>query len=176
MFFRVTSDGYINAFNLPGSPDAGVLLATRAGGQATVYLNRTQPAERLYRLTGGGLYRDTILVGGAAPVKEPLLSSAGVLGQDSLVAVAFGNRSFWLFGDTECPAGPRSTDCQHYGMFTTGATAPLMGPGGGAGREPGRAGGRDAAVAAVLYLLRPPRAGRHGKERPARPGDDRSVE
>ena len=31
VFFRVTSDGYINSFNLPGSPDTGVLLATRAG-------------------------------------------------------------------------------------------------------------------------------------------------
>jgi hypothetical protein len=130
VFFRVVSDGYINSFNIPGSPQAGVLLTTKPGGQATVYLNRTQPAERLYRLTGGGLYRDTLLVGGTAPIKEPLLSSAGVLGQDSLMAVVYSNKSFWFFGDTECPAGPRNTDCQNYGKFTTGATAVASGQSG----------------------------------------------
>ena len=63
VFFKVSSDGYINSFNLPDSPQAGVLLKTMPGKQATVYLNRTQPAERLFRLTGGGLYRDSVMVG-----------------------------------------------------------------------------------------------------------------
>lgn len=129
VFFLVTSDGYANAATPPGSPQPGVLLETMPGGRATVVLNRTQPAERVYRLTGGGLYRDTILVGGTAPVAEPLLSRAGVLGQDSLMGLVYKNRSFWFFGDTECPAGPRNSDCQHYGMFTTGATADAAQPG-----------------------------------------------
>ena len=123
VFFMVTSDGYVNARDLLGSPQPGVLLKTVPGGNATVIVNRTQPAERLYRLTGGGLYRDTLLTGGRAPVAEPLLSSASVLGQDSLMGLVFKGVSFWFFGDTECPAGPRNSDCQNYGKYTTGATA-----------------------------------------------------
>ena len=53
-----------------------VRLHTPEQGHATVHLRRTQHARRLYRLTGGGLYRDTVLVGGTPPVAEPLLSSA----------------------------------------------------------------------------------------------------
>ena len=101
-----------------------MLLRTAPGGLATVRLRRRQHAERLFRLTGGGLYRDTLMTGGTAPVAEPLLSAAGVLGQDSLVAAAYRGRIYWFFGDTECPAGPRDTDCQHYGRFTNGATSP----------------------------------------------------
>jgi len=125
VFFYVTSDGYVNAHNMPGSPQQGVLLNTQPGGNATIYLNRTQPAERLYRLTGGGLYRDSLLVGAKAPVAEPLLSSAGVMGQDSLMGAVYKGKSYWLFGDTECPQGPRNSDCQRYGMFTAGATAEI---------------------------------------------------
>ena len=70
-----------------------------------------------------------MLVGDTPPVAEPLLSSAGVLGQDSLMAVVYGNVSRWFFGDTECPQGPRNSDCQNYGKFTTGAVAALGVPG-----------------------------------------------
>eukprot|EP00937_MAST-01D_sp_MAST-1D-sp2_P001444 g1444.t1 len=131
VYFVVLSDGYQVVVDPPGlarnepGSEPGVLLNTEAGGRARVLLRRVQPAERMYRLTGAGLYRDTLLVGGAAPVAEPLLSTANVLGQDSLMAVPYRNRTLWFFGDTECAAGPRDTDCQHYGRFTTGATAAL---------------------------------------------------
>ena len=42
--------------------DSGVVLATSPGGNATIILDRTQLAERVFRLTGGGLYRDSVLV------------------------------------------------------------------------------------------------------------------
>jgi hypothetical protein len=131
VYFVVQSDGYVvnPSSQLPGEPgsEPGVLLQTVAGGNATILLRRTQHAQRLFRLTGGGLYRDTMLVGASPPIAEPLLSSAGVLGQDSLVATTYKGKVFWFFGDTECPAGPRDTDCQHYGRFTTGATSPVDG-------------------------------------------------
>jgi hypothetical protein len=134
VFFMVRADGYVNADQMTcgyqrACAQPGVLLRTRPGGKATITLTRTQPAERLYRLTGGGLYRDTVLVGDTPPVEEPLLSSAGVLGQDSLMAVAYKNQTRLFFGDTECPQGPRNSDCQNYGKFTTGATAALGVPG-----------------------------------------------
>ena len=126
-YFQVRTDGYSVVSSLSGDPkgDPGVLLRTFPGGNATVVLQRTQHAERLFRLTGSGLYRDTVLTGGVPPIKEPLLSKAGVVGQDSLMALPFKDKVFWFFGDTECPQGPRSTDCQHYGRFTTGATSPF---------------------------------------------------
>ncbi len=59
VYFVVHSDGYLFNASLPGTPksEPGLLLTTTPGGRATVVLNRTQPAERLYRMTGGGLYR-----------------------------------------------------------------------------------------------------------------------
>lgn len=129
-YFQVRTDGYsvVSPLSRNPKPDPGVLLRTFPGGNATVVLQRTQYAERLFRLTGSGLYRDTVVTGGKPPIKEPLLSKAGVVGQDSLMAIPFKDKVFWLFGDTECPQGPRSTDCQHYGRFTTGATSPFPPP------------------------------------------------
>lgn len=49
------------------------------------------------------------------------------MGQDSLLAVVYKGKAYWFFGDTECPAGPRNTDCQHYGKFTVGATSCVPG-------------------------------------------------
>ena len=122
VYFVVLTDGYeiVASAVLPNTPgsEPGVLLRTVGGDSATITLRRTQPAERLYRLTGGGLYRDTLLTGGAAPVKEPQISKSSSIGQDSLMAIPFKKQVFWCFGDTECPAGPRDTDCQHYGRFT----------------------------------------------------------
>ena len=107
VYFVVESDGYEVLESLPKTPSSsqGVLLNTTQGGQATVLLRRTQIAERLFRLTGGGLYRDTLLVDGDAPVEEPLLPMGGIVGQDSLMALPFRDQIFWLFGDTECPQG-----------------------------------------------------------------------
>ena len=103
VYFMVRADGYVNAHQLECSnkracAQPGALLKTTPGGNATIYVNRTQPAERLHRLTGGGLYRDSVLVGDTPPIAEPLLSSASVLGQDSLMAVVYKNRSRWFFG------------------------------------------------------------------------------
>jgi hypothetical protein len=103
VYFVVLTDGYEVIDTPPDAPasEPGVLLNTSAGGGATVRLRRTQHAQRLFRLTGGGLYRDTLLTGGIAPVAEPLLPTGGVIGQDSLMAVPFKERVLWLFGDTE---------------------------------------------------------------------------
>ena len=44
-----------------------MVLPTVAGGHSTIVLDRTQLAERAFRLTGGGLYRDALLVGAEIP-------------------------------------------------------------------------------------------------------------
>jgi hypothetical protein len=95
--FTVESPGY----ELPadGFGIRGVALDTAPGGRATVEVVRTQIAERLYRVTGAGIYRDTVLTGGEPPIVEPLLA-ADVVGQDSVQAVIYRERIHWFWGDT----------------------------------------------------------------------------
>lgn len=125
VYFVVLSDGYAVNSTLPNTPksEPGVLLDTTPGGRATITLLRTQPGQRMYRMSGGGIYRDSVLVGAGAPIPDPLIGAANVLGQDSLQAAVYKGKAYYFFGDTECPAGPRDTDCQHYGRYTTGATS-----------------------------------------------------
>ena len=47
-----------------------------------------QIAERLYRVTGGGIYRDTVLAGEQPPLREPVLNGQ-VLGQDTVIATPY---------------------------------------------------------------------------------------
>src|SRR5205085_1866893 len=76
-----------------------------------------------YRITGAGLYRDTILAGEKPPLREPLLN-AQVLGQDSTQAVVYRGKVLWLWGDTLRASYP-------LGNFgTSGATSELPGHGG----------------------------------------------
>ncbi len=56
-------------------------------------------AERLYRITGAGIYRDSVKLGVDVPIREPSLNG-GVIGQDSALTTVFGGRIFWVWGDT----------------------------------------------------------------------------
>ncbi|RYG45981.1 hypothetical protein EON79_11315, partial [bacterium] len=82
-FFHLTSPGYEGEADPFGY--RGVALIPKAGGTATVRLTRRNVAERLCRLTGQGIYRDTLLLGERAPLKHPVLNG-GVLGQDTAQA------------------------------------------------------------------------------------------
>lgn len=115
-FFLVRSHGY--AFPKDGFGFAGTRLKVVPGGRVTLKLPRVQIAERACRLTGEGLYRDSLLLGYPAPLRQPLLA-AGVVGQDSAQAVVYRGRWRWFWGDTsriEYPLG---------NFRTTGATARL---------------------------------------------------
>ncbi|HEX7449848.1 MAG TPA: hypothetical protein VF306_19975 [Pirellulales bacterium] len=121
VFFLVRSHGY----EIPkdGFGYAGVRLQTAAGGSATIKLQRRNIAERLYRATGQGIYRDSVLLGERTPIAQPLLS-AQVAGLDSVQAAVHGGQIYWFFGDTLRPAYPLG----HFG--TAGATSRLPGGGG----------------------------------------------
>ena len=56
--------------------DGGVLLTPTPGGTAELRLTRRNVAERVQRVTGGGIYADTVLLGGDGGVLN-----AGVIGQ-----------------------------------------------------------------------------------------------
>lgn len=81
----------------------GVTLTIEPGQVREVRVRRTMIAERLYRLTGEGIYRDSVMARLPAPAKEPLLN-AEVLGQDTVSAAVYRGRIFWIWGDTIGPA------------------------------------------------------------------------
>ena len=121
VFFYVRSHGY--EFPKDGFGYAGVRLETKSGERAMVPIKRSNIAERLYRVTGEGIYRDTILLGKQAPIAEPLAAGL-VAGQDSVQAALYHNKFYWFWGDTLRMSYP-------LGQFhTSGATSELPSHGG----------------------------------------------
>lgn len=82
----------------------GARLKTTPGTTATVKMKRTNIAERIARTTGQGLYRDSEMLGLPCPL--PNLGNAGVMGSDSVQAVPYREKIFWLWGDTNVPHYP----------------------------------------------------------------------
>merc|ERR1711871_1557003 len=92
-------------------------------------LKRQQHGERAYRLTGAGLYRDSVLAGADHDIPQSVISKAlapwhsGAIGQDTVMVTQFKGRLFWTFGDTACPRSARQNNCDNTGMYTVGATS-----------------------------------------------------
>lgn len=121
VWFGVKSHGY--EYPADGFGYRGVALAVTAGGQAEIKIKRVNIAERLYRITGAGIYRDSVLVGAPVPIQQPLLDGL-VMGQDTVMATPYRGKIYWFYGDTERPGYP-------LGQFaTSGATSLLPGKGG----------------------------------------------
>lgn len=120
-YFHVKSHGY--EYPKDGFGYRGVRLKCEPGGSATIKINRINIAERLYRVTGAGIYRDTVLLGRAAPTDEPVINGL-VFGSDSVSTIEYRGRLFWLWGDTNWPAYPLGN------FYTTCATSELPGRGG----------------------------------------------
>lgn len=121
VWFSVSSHGY--EFPRDGFGNAGVRLKTAPGGSAEIKLKRVNIAERLYRITGAGIYRDSVLLGERAPIAEPVLN-AKVVGQDSSVPAVYRGRIHWFWGDTSQASYPLGN------FSTSGATSELPGRGG----------------------------------------------
>jgi hypothetical protein len=103
VFLHVRGQGYETAKD--GFGYRGVRLRLTPGGRAEVRVKRINIAERLCRLTGEGIYRDSVILGQPTPLKNPLLSGQ-VMGQDTAFAVPYKGRMFWLWGDTNQPSYP----------------------------------------------------------------------
>jgi hypothetical protein len=121
VFFTVTSHGYEAAKDSFGY--RGVALEVTEGGSAQIKIQRRNIAERLYRVTGAGIYRDSVLTGDRVPIREPLLNGQ-VLGQDSVVNAVFRGKVYWFWGDTNRPDYPLGN------FHVPGATSELPGRGG----------------------------------------------
>jgi hypothetical protein len=116
--FEVTADGYRTL-----DPSGSVWLEPKPGGRALIALERLDVAERLYRVTGAGLYRDSVRLGLPVPIRHQLVN-ASVAGQDSVQTTLYQGRVFWIWGDTPWIAHPLGN------FHTSGATSLLPGQGG----------------------------------------------
>ncbi len=103
VFFYFDSPGYY--FPKDGFGIAGKSLFTKQGGSETVILKRSNIAQRLYRITGTGIYNDSFLLGEKVPIKNPIIRSS-VTGQDSVWTTIYKSKMFWLWGDTGHPKYP----------------------------------------------------------------------
>jgi hypothetical protein len=97
VFFGVSSYGYEATDAGFGNP--GLVARATPGQVVEVPLRRTNIAERLYRLTGQGIYRDTLLLGKPTPLAHPLLVGK-VTGQDTVETVVYRDHMLWCWGDT----------------------------------------------------------------------------
>jgi hypothetical protein len=121
VFFHASSPGYAYAKDL--FDFRGVKLKPTVAGSATIKLKRLNIAERLYRITGQGIYRDSVLAGQPVPLQQPLLNGR-VMGQDSVLATPYHGKIYWFWGDTDQPSFP-------LGNFgASGATSEWPGRGG----------------------------------------------
>lgn len=116
VYFSVKSHGYKFA-------GQGKRLRTARGGSVVLKLTRENIAERLYRITGQGIYRDSILTGALPPLREPLLNGE-VMGQDTVYMTPYRGKLFWLWDDTSRAAGALGS------LAGCAATSELPGNGG----------------------------------------------
>lgn len=120
VWFTIESPGY--EYPADGFGSRGRALVTRRGDSVTIPLKRTQIAERLYRITGQGIYHHSTRAGLNVPLGEGSANLNGrVTGQDSVIALPHGGKLYWFWGDTgrpDYPLGNFATSC---------ATSPLPG-------------------------------------------------
>ena len=102
VFFHIEGPGYSKQKD--GFGFAGVRMTPRANATVTMKLKRDIIAQRIGRTTGQGMFRDSELLGLPCPL--PNLNKSGVMGQDSVQAVVYHRKLFWLWGDTNVPNYP----------------------------------------------------------------------
>jgi hypothetical protein len=114
VFFSISSHGY--TYPKDGFGFSGVALDAKPGGSATIELDRQNIAERLYRITGEGIYRDSLMVGEPVPLRLPQLNG-GVMGQDTVEVTPYHGKLYWFWGDTNRSDYPLGN------FHTSGATS-----------------------------------------------------
>ncbi len=121
VYFNVRSNGY--SYKKDNFGYSGESFDIKPGGSGVIRMTRMLAAERLYRTTGEGIYRDTVLLGLTAPLKNPLLNGL-MMGQDTVETTRYKGKLYWFYGDTNRPAYPLGN------FHTSGATTLLPAAGG----------------------------------------------
>ena len=97
VYFHISSHGYM--IDADGFGYRGVRLHTKPGSSVEVKIQRVNIAERLYRITGQGIYRDSKRLGHRLP--DGLSHDQNnVLGSDSVLAAEIDSKIYWFWGDT----------------------------------------------------------------------------
>lgn len=100
-----------------------VSFVPKAGESIVFKMQRDMIGQRLYRLTGADIYRDSEMLGDKVPpTQDP--SPQPVVGMDSVVTAVYGGKMHWIWGDT----GISSTNLGNF--RSTGAVSDLPGKGG----------------------------------------------
>jgi len=100
VFFWISSHGY--SYKLDGFGVRGVVIDTQAGKATTLSIHRDSLAERLYRITGSGIFRDTFMLGLplSPSIRYPLTNSE-IEGIDSIQTTFYKGKLYCFYGDTE---------------------------------------------------------------------------
>jgi len=105
--FSLNAEGYFFGFPQPDecpNGNRGFKLSVTPGGIAQIGTIRVNIAERMYRLTGRGVYRDSIMLGlPVPPVSNVLVGQGLVMGQDTTQSTVYDGKAFWAWGDTNFP-------------------------------------------------------------------------
>lgn len=86
VFFHIHSHGYQLPADFFGF--RGIRILVEPGQSATIKIHRSNLAERLYRVTGADIYRDSLLLQRPVPISQPVNYSS-VTGADSVLSVVF---------------------------------------------------------------------------------------
>jgi hypothetical protein len=121
IYFAISSHGY--EIEPDGFGCRGAAFQITEGGSGQVVIRRLNIARRLYRVTGEGIYRDSVLTGLKSPIREPFLNGQ-VFGQDSVLDAVFLGKLYWFWGDTNRPDYPLGN------FHVPGAVSELPGRGG----------------------------------------------
>ena len=103
VYFYISSHGY--EYPADGFNNRGKALHTTPGATATIEIKRINIAQRLYRVTGQGIYRDSVLLGHDTPIIHPVFNGR-VVGQDSVLNAIYNGKLYWFWGDTSREAYP----------------------------------------------------------------------
>jgi hypothetical protein len=124
--FLIHSDGY----EFPKDKllnHSGRILHVESGQHVELRIHRINIAERLYRITGADIDRDSVLAGLKSPITHPILD-AGVLGQDTNISIPYEGKIFWCWGDTIGPANFNgSVTCATSDLPSLGGLDPSVG-------------------------------------------------
>jgi hypothetical protein len=127
VWFTINSHGY--EYPADGFGFRGVRLKTSPGAVAEVKVKRTIIAERLYRLTGGGIYRDSLLLGRPVPLQQPIIDG-DLMGCDSILSAIHRGKIYWFWGDTNrvtYPLGNFRVTAATSSLPAEGGLAPSVG-------------------------------------------------
>jgi hypothetical protein len=120
VFFHISGHGY--EYPKDGFGFKGKRIRIQSGGSTTIMVKRINIAERLYRITGQGIYRDSVALGESVPLSNPVLNGQ-VMGQDSVQTCWYKDKLYWFWGDTGRPSYPLG----HFAMAGAVSRLPSQG-------------------------------------------------